>query len=145
MSAPAAPVPVPTQPQNPQSLEPAQFMAQLSKMPPERQQLMRQWLLHKQQEQARLRTLAAASGGEIPASSSVNDNANSGNAQFPIRINAPPFNGVAVPMGMSMQQNQPGAAGNAQQGIPGVSLEMMHSFMQRKVDGSGGQQPPGMN
>jgi len=97
--------------------------------------------------------MPSSSGGDPSAALSMNNESLSGavgvgNAQFPSGI--PGFagnaSGSAMGIGMGAQPTQQFGVGASVTtgGVPGVSSEMMQSFMQRKVDGSGGQPPGGL-
>jgi len=85
--------------------------------------------------------MASSSGGDVSMSEA---GAPPGIAQFSMRNNVPPFGGGGPSMALGMGA-QASAGGNVSiGGVPGVSLEMMQSFVHRKMDGSG-QPPGGMN
>lgn len=101
----------------------------MQNMTPEQQEQFKQYMLNRQQQQIQQQQQQKqqqqhqAMGGM---------NLNDGGPVFPLRMaNASPY-GIGA-AGMNMGGSHGG-------GMPGVSLEMMQSFMQRKVDG---QQPQG--
>lgn len=124
----------------PQQLDQAQLMAQFNKLPPERQALMKQYYLRKQNmDQGSGRDPSAVANENVAGSSGE------GNAQFPLRM--PGFvGGSGTGVGLSTQPAQQLGAGVnvASGGVPAVSSEMMQSFMQRKMDGGGGHSSGGL-
>jgi hypothetical protein len=87
--------------------------------------------------------ISSSSGASPSSAASITNEtslgaAGEGHAQFPSRMPGFSGGGGGSATGMGMGVNVPTGA------VPGVSSEMMQSFMQRKMDGGGGHPPGGL-